>query len=106
VPGSSADAYPVVDRGEAIVFDNLEAAAIYHTVTACKAPCNGPTGISYPLANGGPDFDSLELGYGPPGATAASNRQAWTLQTAGFEPGLYTYFCRVHPFMRGVFGVR
>jgi len=57
------------------------------------------------IAIDGPvDFDSGELGYGPKGYTAASNRGDW--QTPKNLPaGTYTYFCRVHPFMRGSFRV-
>jgi plastocyanin len=97
---------PQVRRGEGLTFLNVDAPLqIFHTVTACRAPCNGPTGISYPLANGPIDFDSLELGFGPPGVTAAANRMDFTLDTSPFSPGEYTYFCRVHPFMRGAFEV-
>lgn len=108
VPGGfGTGRHPVVTRGTPITFRNLDApAAIYHTVTACRYPCDGPTGVSYPLANGEPDFDSLELGYGVPGATPAANRYTWSLQTASLDPGAYTYFCRIHPFMRGVLEVR
>ena len=35
----------------------------FHTITACKDPCNGTTGIAYPIANGPVTFDSGELGY-------------------------------------------
>ena len=28
------------------------ASPIYHTITACRAPCNGATGVAYPLADG------------------------------------------------------
>lgn len=77
-PGGLAP-IPSVARGHNLTFTNLDAAAsIFHTVTACKNPCNGGTGISYPLANGAVDFDSLELGYGPPTATAAANRIDYT----------------------------
>lgn len=97
---------PEVRRGSPLTFVNLDAPEqVFHTVTACAAPCNGGTGISYPLANGPVDFDSLELGFGVPGLTAASNRATYTLQTATMSPGLYTFFCRVHPFMRGAFSV-
>jgi plastocyanin len=97
---------PTVARGDDFTFVNLDAGfQIFHTITACAAPCNGPTGISYPLANGPVDFDSLELGFGPTGITAASNRMTYTLNTAALNPGAYTYFCRVHPFMRGAFAV-
>ena len=96
---------PVVQAGQSLDFANLdEMGSVLHTVTACRAPCNGATGISYPLADGPVDFDSGELGYGPKGYTAASNRGDW--QTPKNLPsGTYTYFCRVHPFMRGSFRV-
>ena len=76
-----------------------------HTITACKAPCNRTTGIAYPLANGPVDFDSGNLGFGPPGMTAAANRDTWKTPKR-LTPGTYTYFCRVHPFMRGAFKVK
>jgi len=97
---------PTVPQGTPLAFVNLDAPAqIFHTVTACASPCDGPTGISYPLADGDVRFDSLQLGYGPPGVTAAANTIEYTLDTASFNPGTYTYFCRVHPFMRGAFAV-
>jgi hypothetical protein len=43
----------LVRRGRALKFVNRDARdTIYHTVTACKAPCDRETGIAYPLANG------------------------------------------------------
>jgi plastocyanin len=97
---------PQVRRGQPLTFVNADAALqIFHTLTACAATCNGATGISYPLANGPIDFDSLELGLGPPGVTAASNRVTFKLDTSTFATGTYTFFCRVHPFMRGEFEV-
>jgi hypothetical protein len=97
---------PVVERGKPLSFHNLEwGGQIFHTVTACKPPCNRSTGISYPLADGDVDFDSGELGYGPRGFTAAANRESWTAPS-DLDPGTYTYFCRVHPFMRGSFRVK
>jgi plastocyanin len=74
--------------------------SIFHTVTDCQNPCGLNTGISYPLANGPVNFDSGQLGFGTP----ASNTLTWSTPT-GLKPGLYTYFCRIHPFMRGVFRV-
>lgn len=102
---------PVVQRGQPIRFDNADAAAqVFHTITACKPPCTASTGISYPLANGEPDFDSGELGYGPSYRgepfTAAKNDHRYTLETDGLDAGTYTYFCRVHPYMRGAFRVK
>ena len=98
---------PVVAPGERLQFDNGDAAAagMMHTVTSCRAPCNRSTGISYPLANGPVIFDSGNLGYGPEGLTAAANRHTWQVPR-GLKPGTYTYFCRIHPFMRGAFRVK
>jgi plastocyanin len=104
--GGAASRPPEIAQGQSLTFKNRDAArTIYHTITACKAPCNRTTGIAYPLANGPVDFDSGELGFGPEGFTAAANRDTWsTPPTLG--PGTYTYFCRVHPFMRGAFRVK
>ncbi len=103
---------PVVAPGGTLTFRNLDsprgrdpALAIYHTITACKAPCNKATGIAYPLADAKKPFDSGELGYGLAGATAAENRVTWKTPKT-LAPGTYSYFCRVHPFMRGAFRVK
>ncbi len=118
--GSRAGRPPVVRRGRSLKFINRDPALrIFHTVTGCRAPCNRTAGISYPLADGAP-FDSGELGYGPyvnlgilipqsdnervPITPAA---QRITFKTPkNLKPGTYTYFCRVHPFMRGAFRVK
>jgi hypothetical protein len=97
---------PVVPQGESLRFQNLDAAAnVFHTITACRPPCNKATGISFPLADGPVDFDSGQLGFGPPGFTAAAQRTEWRTPK-DLQPGTYTYFCRVHPFMRGAFRVK
>ncbi|MEA2353246.1 MAG: hypothetical protein QOJ14_1660 [Thermoleophilaceae bacterium] len=97
---------PVVAAGESLRFGNFDASdSVLHTVTACRAPCTASTGISYPLANGPRNFDSGQLGYGPPGLTAAAERPDW-FTPPKLPPGTYTYFCRVHPFMRGAFRVK
>jgi hypothetical protein len=97
---------PVVRQGEGLSFESADAtlAGMLHTVTTCRAPCTGSTGISYPLANGRRDLDSGNLGYGPAGYTVAANRYQWETPK-DLKPGTYTYFCRVHPFMRGAFRV-
>jgi len=106
---------PTVRRGRAITFTNLDATrtmsaqqSAYHTITACKAPCNASIGVAYPLANGKISFDSGELGYGPSllgqKATPAANRNTWKTPKS-LPTGTYTYFCRIHPFMRGAFKV-
>ena len=77
----------------------------FHTVTACRAPCNRSTGIAYPIANSPVSFDSGELGYNyTPWNSPASDRATWTTPK-NLKPGTYTYFCRIHPFMRGAFRV-
>lgn len=97
---------PVVQRGTALTFRNLDdPGVVWHSITACRAPCNRSTGISYPLADGTSQFDSGQLGNGPAGLSPAANRLTWTTPQ-DLEPGTYTYFCRIHPFMRGAFRVR
>jgi plastocyanin len=97
---------PVIRPGQSLRFKNVDAADdVYHTITACKEPCNRDTGIAYPLANGRVDFDSGELGFGPRFATPTENRDTWSTPK-NLDAGTYTYFCRVHPFMRGAFRVK
>ena len=69
-----------------------------------RPPCTGSTGISYPPANGPVEPDSGNLRYGPTGYSLSANRYRWETPK-DLEPGTYTYFCRVHPFMRGAFRV-
>lgn len=117
---------PTVEPGGRLRFVNLDAAAnVYHTVTSCAYPCTGPTGIEFPLADGRSslggdvDFDSGELGFqacfnpnplngsGDSCTGPARNTVEWDL-TIGpeFQAGAtYTYFCRIHPQMRGAFRV-
>jgi plastocyanin len=102
---------PTVEPGQALTFHNLDAVPnvnAFHTITACQEPCTGSTGIAYPIANGPVTFDSGELGFngnqGAIGNAPATNRDTW--QTPKDLPtGTYTYFCRIHPFMRGAFRV-
>jgi plastocyanin len=94
---------PTVQQGQSITFDNYDAEGekVWHSITSCKAPCTATTGIAYPLADGPVAFDSGQLGeYGPPTA----GRVTWQTP-ADLAPGTYTYFCRIHPFMRGAFRV-
>jgi len=95
---------PTVKAGESITYENLDAnigKGQWHTITACAAPCNRSTGIAYPLADGPVIFDSGELGLGGP---PTADRTSWTIPT-DLPPGTYTYFCRIHPIMRGAFRV-
>ena len=94
---------PTVEEGQSITFDNLDAGGqqVWHSITACKAPCTATTGVAYPLADATVQFDSGQLGNaGPP----TTGRETWSTPN-DLDPGTYTYFCRVHPFMRGAFRV-
>jgi plastocyanin len=92
---------PLVKAGQALHFQNNDPGPAFYTITACKEPCNKSVGVAYPLADGDVDFDSGELGLG--GAPTA-NRNDWSTPT-NLPAGQYTYFCRIHPFMRGSFRV-
>jgi hypothetical protein len=106
---------PTVKLGTTLRFSNLDGALIYHTVTSCAYPCTGPTSASFPLADGTTslgrplDFDSGEVGYGAPEIGPAKQTLNWDLpvtQKEGFTPGeVVTFFCRIHPSMRGGFEV-
>jgi plastocyanin len=104
---------PVLAQGSSITFTNLDAVAgspeeqqVWHSITSCKPPCNRGAGIGYPLAGGPGDFDSGELGYGV-GASAGVTTGSNVYTTKQFKRrGTFTYFCRIHPFMRGSFRVR
>jgi hypothetical protein len=136
---------PRVHRGKSLTFVNEDAPVTvrYHTITACRTPCNLKGAIGYPLSNGPSAFDSGELGYGPTistayypsagGATSVPLSPVVNVPTAkancsavqglagsiangcvgavvyrtptNLPPGTYTYFCRIHPFMRGAFRV-
>lgn len=116
---------PVVRPGETLTFTNQDALfgqsqdeQAWHTITACRAPCNKGSGIGYPLANGPVEFDSGQLGFGsglngnvtvgsnsystPPLKDRARGRRGGDIKRGT----TYTYFCRLHPFMRGSFRVR
>ena len=95
---------PTVKEGQTLTFTNSDdktGNGLWHTITACKAPCNRSTGIAYPLANADIQFDSGELGTG---GVPTANRVTWSTP-ADLPTGVYTYFCRIHPFMRGSFQV-
>ena len=136
---------PRVHQGRSLTFVNQDSPLTvrYHTITACRAPCNLTGGIGYPLGDGRSVFDSGELGYGPAidqsayasggsgtvpispvinvatspsncatlaqGIVRALNRTCIGTVVyrtpSNLSPGLYTYFCRIHPFMRGAFRV-
>jgi plastocyanin len=107
---------PTVKLGTQLNFLNADAGLdVYHTVTSCGFPCTGTTGTAFPLGNGTTssgrslDFDSAELGYGPPLIGPAKQTATWSLDVsaqAGYKSGeIVTYYCRIHPGMRGAFEV-
>ena len=107
---------PTIRRGQSITFINEDAnpmgtfspinaspfylQSVFHTVTSCKDPCGLNYGISYPLSNGAGNFDSGELGVGLPGVGTLK----WSTPKQ-LAAGTYTFYCRIHPWMRGVFKV-
>jgi len=107
-PGDIGGIYqniPTVKAGQPLSFynkdTNLTSNQVWHTITACAAPCNKATGVAYPLADAKVQFDSGELGVkGPPTA----GRVDWSIPK-DLPTGTYTYFCRIHPLMRGAFRV-
>jgi hypothetical protein len=117
--GGEKGCVPTIRRGQSLEFVNQDADArgtftwgalfapnpfyvdsIFHTVTSCQSPCGLNYGTSYPLATGAGNFDSGELGVGTPGIGTLD----WSTPTS-LKPGTYTFFCRIHPWMRGVFRV-
>jgi plastocyanin len=102
---------PTIEPGQSLTYQNLDAVPAvnaFHTITACKDPCTGKTGIAYPIANGPVTFDSGELGFngnqGSIGGAPASGTDTWKTPS-DLPAGTYTFFCRIHPFMRGSFRV-
>ncbi|MDX6583707.1 MAG: hypothetical protein QOI10_2891 [Solirubrobacterales bacterium] len=100
---------PVVKPGSEVTFTNIEALPsmsdteqVWHSVTSCQAPCNRGSGIGYPLAQGPIKFDSGQLGYGTGTSSEVTTGSNVFTTPPLTKPGhTYTYFCRIHPFMRG-----
>jgi hypothetical protein len=107
---------PRVKLGSDLKFYNADGSAIYHTITTCRFPCLGQTGAAFPIPDGATnknrklDLDSSELGYGAPAIGPAKQRLDWSTpitEKEGYSDGeVVTYFCRIHPFMRGAFEVK
>ena len=96
---------PVVDEGKRLTFklsDSDVDQEMWHSLTSCKAPCNRSTGISYPIPDGKFQFDSGQLGIGGPPTVG---RTGWSTPS-DLPRGTYTFFCRIHPLMRGAFRVK
>ena len=124
----AATGVPTVKLGDTITFYNEDMnLVIPHTATACRYPCTGQVSTHYPIADGAEkviatpsttddpsfivvdpsgsealdtmDFDTTEIGVN----VGASQNVSYTLKTT--RTGVFTYFCRIHPFMRGAFEV-
>jgi plastocyanin len=104
--GGQLGAPPRVQAGEALTFINEDAGAgIRHSVTSCRWPCNGPYTANYPQPDG--RFDSGLLGnldYIDGGLVTQEANPVWATPP-DLQPGLYSYYCRIHPTMRGAFEV-
>jgi len=100
---------PVIRPGQSVAFTNYDAILAmpdteqaWHSITSCKAPCNRGSGIGYPLADGPINFDSGQLGYGTGTSTeVTTGTSTYTTPPLTKAGKTYTYFCRIHPFMRG-----
>ena len=99
---------PGIEPGDTVTFTSLDALPTmpqteqaWHTVTSCKPPCNRGPGIGYPLAGGPIKFDSGQLGL--EGHQLGGDDRLERLHDAPADQAgrTYTYFCRIHPFMRG-----
>jgi plastocyanin len=105
---------PVIRPGQTVTFTNYDALPTmsqeeqaWHSVTSCKAPCNRGSGIGYPLAGGPIKFDSGQLGFGTGVSTEVTTGSNTYTTPPLTKPGkTYTYFCRIHPYMRGSIRVK
>ena len=92
---------PTVKKGSTLTFFNADQQAnIRHSVTTCPYPCNGTYVSNYPWADGRWDSGTLGLDAidgGTPNPVAETPKD--------LPVGKYSYFCRIHPFMRGEFRV-
>ena len=106
---SAAGRPPVVQQGQSFTFQMKQSdlnQEIWHSLTSCKAPCNKSTGISYPLPDGEFQFDSGQLGnLNGNAAPPTVGRTTWSTPS-NLPKGTHTYFCRIHPLMRGAFRVK
>jgi hypothetical protein len=96
---------PVVNQGQSFTFklsDYDIQNEVWHSLTSCKTPCNKSTGISYPIPDGEFQFESGQMGPGLPPTVGYTE---WSTPKT-LPKGTYTFFCRIHPLMRGAFRVK
>lgn len=103
---TEATGVPWVNQGESLTFVNADwaEALVRHSITSCAFPCNGGYYANYPFHDG--TFDSGSLGFTPVETyERGSDAPVWTLDTSDLEPDIYSYYCRLHPTMKGSFAV-
>jgi len=110
-----------VTKNETLRFINEDVSiGVRHSITSCKMPCNGDYVANYPNPDG--YFDSGKMGnldYIDGGLAQASGHHTlagqeydgpgvsydtypyWDLDTTDLDPGMYSYYCRIHAWMRG-----
>ena len=106
---------PVVKPGQSVTFTNNDALPamsrrpIRHGTASppARRPATAGSGIGYPLAGGPTNFDSGQLGFGTGfSSEVTTGTQTYTTPPLTKPGKTYTYFCRIHPFMRGSIRVR
>lgn len=96
---------PVIKQGQQFTFKMSQADIdnqVWHSLTSCKAPCNKSTGISYPIPDGDFQFESGQMGPGLPPTVGYTQ---WSTPK-DLPKGTHTFFCRIHPLMRGAIRVK
>lgn len=98
---------PVVSKGDTLTFVNEDYSlgGVRHSVTSCEAPCNGEYSANYPFSDGA--FHSGALGYTYQETyVTARSEPMWEFDTSDLSKGWHTYYCQLHPWMRGSFYVK
>jgi plastocyanin len=85
-----------VTQGDQIIFDNPAGNKQSHTITSLSWTGTSP----YRSLDVGAKFDSS-----PTKDQAIAPGNSWTLDTTTLDPGQYTYYCTIHPWMVGTFTV-
>ena len=98
---------PVVQKGDTLTFINEDYAlgAVRHSITSCKAPCNGDYTVNYPFHDGVIHSGALGAMWEETYVTARSEPY-WELDTGNLDKGYHTYYCQLHAWMRGGFYIK
>jgi plastocyanin len=83
--------YLVVQKGESVRFVNPATNNFPHTATSIEMGSDGPFGGTLAV---GAKFDSS-----PTREALVQKGNEWTLDTSNMDPGHYSYYCRIHPWM-------